>query len=137
MKPAHGSRSLVRTTARGLVAAVLRSLLIVSGGVVGLIAASVIAETPAAVQGAADPAADRLEDRAAKDAARSEHVARLVAEHTCWTEEQPNRRHNEIPGHVVTTVHGTLRYSARLLGAALEHVYTAPRDGMVVHAFCP
>jgi hypothetical protein len=120
-----------------LARAAVRSLMVVVGAVVGVTAADMLPEPSATVRGAAEEAAEEPAAMTSVEIARSDRVRRLVSEHRCWTHEAPDGRAGKFPGHVVVTVDGKLRHSSRLVGAALDHVFTEPRDGMVVHAFCP
>lgn len=59
----------------------------------------------------------------------------LISEHECWTGPAPAGV--RLPGHVVvTTASGHLKYSVRLVGPALEHVFHGKHPRLVVHAFC-
>lgn len=67
-------------------------------------------------------------------ASPAQRVGRLVEQHDCWTGTAPA---GVVPGHVVVTVDGRVRYSARLVDDALEAVFGTPHVDLVVHAFCP
>lgn len=64
-------------------------------------------------------------------------VAELVDAHSCWVGAAPAAHEGDVPGHVVVTLDGRLRYSSTLVEDALDHVFVRSRDDMVVHAFCP
>jgi hypothetical protein len=69
-------------------------------------------------------------------------VARLVADHHCWTDraDMPANMDGRMPGHVVVTTAAaptTAVYSAELVGPALEQVFTPYADAdLTVYAFC-
>lgn len=121
--------SLPRALGRGGARAVLIAVCGLVGTAGGMAVNSLMdtSPTPWADSSHEDDAGFRTADR----------VARLVSEHACWTGDAPREHAGVMPGHVVVSVDGSVRYSSRLVGAALDHVFTAPRDDMVIHAFCP
>lgn len=129
MVASRSQESLARALTQGLA----RAVLVAVGGSVGMAfgtaAAMLVADSPAPERHATSVDAGRTD--------AGGRVVRLVAEHGCWTEDAPPGHTNTMPGHVVVSVEGRARYSSRLVGAALDHVFTAPREELVVHAFCP
>ncbi len=122
----------VRGGAGGLARSLVRTLLVVSGVAGGVFATGALTDPSFLTHGAIDGAT-----RPATQKATTDRVSRLVTEHGCWTGAAPRSLVGKVPGHVVVTLDGELRYSSRLVSAALDHVFTAPREDMVVHAFCP
>lgn len=76
-------------------------------------------------------------DRADAHDAAEGSPREMVERHGCWTGEPPADMVGVMPGHVVVTVDGDLRYGAdRLVGLALEQIFEDVDHGLVVHAFC-
>jgi hypothetical protein len=72
-------------------------------------------------------------------AAAAPPIQRLVTRHDCWTSaaDMPSRWRARLPGHViVATARGGPRWSADLVGAALDHVFKERHRRMRVYAFC-
>jgi hypothetical protein len=63
-------------------------------------------------------------------------LTRLIARNGCWTRQAPADMVGQVPGHVVVTHRGRLRYSERLVTKALEQAFASPDPDWVVHAFC-
>ena len=63
-------------------------------------------------------------------------LARLLTRRDCWTGEAPADMVGREPGHVVVTLRGRVRYSARLVDEALDHMFANRDHGFDVHAFC-
>ena len=89
-----------------------------------------------AADGVAELAPPEPEAPAPVTASPAERVAWLVQQHGCWAGAAPPDMAGRTPGHVVVTVGGEVRYSAKLVAAALSDVFGEPQAGMVVHAFC-
>jgi hypothetical protein len=89
-----------------------------------------------AADGVAQLAPPEPEAPAPVTASPAERVAWLVQRHGCWTGAAPPDMAGRTPGHVVVSVDGEVRYSAKLVDAALESVFGTPRRDLVVHAFC-
>jgi hypothetical protein len=62
----------------------------------------------------------------------------LVARHGCWSGEAPADMEGVLPGHVVvTTPDGVTRYAGpRMVGRALDQVFSDVDHELTVHAFC-
>lgn len=71
-------------------------------------------------------------------------VAELIKRYRCWSGPAPSDMQGRLPGHVVATVDGVVRYSNELVAPALDLVFAhqeapaseAGRRLDEVHAFC-
>ena len=62
---------------------------------------------------------------------------RLLDRHDCWSDRAPADMAGRLPGHVVVSSGaGAPHYSARMVGAALDHVFHGKHPGLTVHGFC-
>lgn len=112
-----------RSARTHLVQALLGTLVVAAGGTVG---ALYVETRPSAQDQTLFTSRSERESR----------LTRLVARHGCWTGRAPADMVGQVPGHVVVTRRGRLRYSERLVAKALEQVFTSHDPDWVVHAFC-
>lgn len=145
MHPFHLSRPAPSSLRRSLARAVLTPVLVVGGlaagyGIAGAATATGLIDTT--------PGTSALSPEHGGYAAprQASAVADLYRTHDCWTDSRgvPDDLRGLPPGHVIVTPPPTsarpdprVRYSATLVGDALEHLFGRQQQpGMVVHAFC-
>ena len=62
---------------------------------------------------------------------------RLLDRHDCWSDHAPADMAGRLPGHAVVSLGaGAPHYSARMVGAALDHVFHGKHPALTVHGFC-
>lgn len=85
------------------------------------------------------PTVFQHEQPSASTAPAVDPVRELINAHDCWmgSEGLPPDMVGKIPGHVIVTVDGHLRYGGRrLVNQALEQIFEDIDHGLTVHAFC-